>query len=94
MVGFCTISGLGNKDNNWNPESAYYYCGGAIIEGGHRTGGFHYSGVGDVIICEADLAVGVLRWKCNGNLIQQCTMPPQMKDKTLYLSILMLEDGD
>ena len=26
MVGFCTISGLGNKDNNWNPESAYYYC--------------------------------------------------------------------
>ena len=94
MVGFCTNAGLGNDRNFDHPESAYYYCYGYIYEGGNRTDGFPKSDVGDVIICEADLGAGVLRWKRNGNPLKECAVPPQMKGKTAYLSILMWNDGD
>ena len=47
-----------------------------------------------MIICEADLGAGVLRWKRNGNPLKECAVPPQMKGKTAYLSILMGDDGD
>jgi hypothetical protein len=93
-VGFCTNAGLGNTRNHLHPESAYYDCRGYIYEGGKYTFGFPQSGVGDVIICEADLGAGVLRWKRNGNPLKECAVPPQMKGKTAYLSILMIHDGD
>ncbi len=48
----------------------------------------------DVIICEADLASGKLRWHRNGNKFKECAVPAQMKGKTVYLSILMYHDGD
>ncbi len=47
----------------------------------------------DVIICEADLASGKLRWHRNGKKFKECDVPAQMKGKTVYLSILMYE-GD
>ena len=95
MVGFCTNAGLGNTYNFQHPESAYYVCHwGRIFEGGNGTSGFPASDVGDVIICEADLGAGVLRWKRNGNPLKECAVPPQMKGKTAYLSIIMLYDGD
>ncbi len=61
MVGFCTNAGLGNSDNHAHPESVYYYCWGMISEGVKCATGFAVSDVGDVIICEADLAAGKLR---------------------------------
>ena len=69
-------------------------CDGRIFEGGNWTDGFPKSGDGDVIICEADLGAGVLRWKRNGNPLKECAVPPQMKGKTAYLSIIMCNDGD
>ena len=69
-------------------------CYGQIWEGGKYTNGFPKSDVGDVIICEADLGAGVLRWKRNGNPLKECAVPPQMKGKTAYLSIIMYDDGD
>ena len=93
-MGFCTNAGLGNINNYRHPESAYYYCRGYIWEGGNRTDGFPASDVGDVIICEADSAAGVLRWKRNGNPLKECAVPPQMKGKTAYLSIIMYYAGD
>ena len=92
-MGFCTNAGLGNS-NSSNPESAYYSCYGSIWEGGKRTGSCRESGVGDVIICEADLASGVLRWQMDGDTFKECAVPAQMKDKPVYLSILMYHDGD
>jgi hypothetical protein len=93
-VGFCTNAGLGNSSNNHHPETAYYYCWGWIYEGGKKTDGFPESGVGDVIICEADLASGKLRWHRNGNTSKECAVPAQMKGKTAYLSIVMYNTGD
>jgi hypothetical protein len=29
MIGFCTEKGLGNIDNHYHAESAYYFCWGA-----------------------------------------------------------------
>ncbi len=94
-VGFCTNAGLGNSDNQRHPESAYYDCySGRIWEGGKYTGDFPKSAVGDVIICEADLASGKLRWHRNGDTIKERAVPAQMKGKPVYLSILMIVDGD
>ncbi len=93
-MGFCTNAGLGNF-NYRHPESAYYLCYGSIWEGGKQTAGiFPESVVGDVIICEADLASGKLRWHRNGDTFKECAVPAQMKDKPVYLSILMGVDGE
>ncbi len=47
-----------------------------------------------MIICEADLASKVLRWHRNGKKFKECAVPAQMKGKTVYLSIMMVNDGD
>ncbi len=47
-----------------------------------------------MIICEADLASGKLRWHRNGDMLKECAVPAQMKGKPVYLSIIMCEDGD
>ena len=70
FVGFCTNAGLGNMTSYGQPESAYYFSAGEIYEGGNRSDGFPKSGEGDVIICEEDLASGVLRWKRNGKMLK------------------------
>ncbi len=94
-MGFCTNAGLGKSYNYKHPESAYYYCrDGWIFEGGNYTDGFPKSVVGDVIICEADLASVKLRWHRNGNKFKECAVPAQMKGKPVYLSIVMMHDGD
>ncbi len=94
-MGFCTNAGLGNSNNYDHPESAYYYCyRGCIWEGGKGAAGFPESGIVDVIICEADLASGKLRWQKDGDTFKECAVPAQMKDKPVYLSILMCDDGD
>jgi hypothetical protein len=45
---------------------------------------------GDVF--EADLSAGVLRWWRNGDLLNECSVPEQMKDKTtfLYISLFLV----
>ena len=94
-MGFCTNAGWGNVNNFHHRESAYYDCQfGSIREGGNRYCGVPKSRDGDVIICEVNLAKGVLRWKKNGDLFRECAVPAQIKGKTLYLSILMYHDGD
>ena len=94
-MGFCTNAGLGNSRNYNHSESAYYdCCYGWIWEGGKGAAGFPESVVGDVIICEADLASGKLRWHRNGKTFKECDVPAQMKDKTVYFSIIMCDDRD
>ena len=66
LIGFCTNAGLGNRNNNASPESAYYDCAGYFIQAGNYTEFDGASGVGDVIDCEADLELGQLRWRRNG----------------------------
>ena len=92
-MGFCTNAGLGKGYASLS-ESAYYGIWGTIYEGGNITNGFLVSGEGDVIVCEADSASGVMRWKKNGDLFKECAVPAQMNGKTAYLSILMYHDGD
>ncbi len=47
-----------------------------------------------MVSCDADLISGVFRWKKDGKCLHECDVPPQMKGKTIYLSILMLSVGD
>ncbi len=69
-------------------------CWGRIYEGGKKTTGFPFSDVEDVIICEADLPSGKLRWQKNGDTFKECDVPLQMNGKTVYLSIIMSNTGD
>lgn len=92
FVGFCTNSGLGSINNCNNPESVYY--GGFFYEGGIRTDNLESFKIGEVIGCEADLKSGFLRWYKTGSLFKECKIPLQMKEKTIYLSVIMYESGD
>ena len=95
IVGFCSDAGLGNS-NFMQAEFAHRNCHtGWIYEGGTVTGyGLPGSVVDDLITCEANLTSGVLRWQVNGSPLYVCAVPPKMKEKTLYLSIIMMHDGD
>jgi hypothetical protein len=75
MIGFCTSAGLGIGNNQGQPESAYYFCGGYMREGGAQSSIGVVSTVGDVVEAEAELGAGVLRWWRNGALLKESAVP-------------------
>jgi hypothetical protein len=58
-----------------------------------KNQGISQISVGDVIICEASLASGVLKWQY-GNKFKEYPVPKQMRGKSIYLSIIMRDEGD
>ena len=84
---------MGNVDNYAHSESAYYNCWGYTYEGSKETAA-KKSSVGDIIECEADLVRNLLIWRNNDEILKECEVPPQMKGKPIYLSILMYNVGD
>lgn len=94
MVGFCTDSGLDKGNNYLNPQSAYYYCSGYFWIAGSKSDNSSTTGIRDVLDCEADLKMGVLRWWKNGSVLKECILPQQMNEKCCYLSVIMFNKGD
>jgi hypothetical protein len=94
FIGFCTIAGLGVLKNYERPESAYYWGHGAVRYGGVRIDPFPASVVGDIIECEADLRIGMFRWRRNGSLLTQFMLPEVMRGKAIYLSIIMRHNNN
>jgi hypothetical protein len=62
VVGFCTSSGNGKKDNHKNKESAYYSYSGWINVGGTPTFINTKAEVGDLIECEVDMKTLKMKW--------------------------------
>lgn len=94
MIGFCTDTGLGVKNNNSSPESAYYQCSGYFCRGGEYEEHNVVSKGGDTIECEVDLEVGLLRWRRNGLVLKDLGVPEKMRGKGAYLSLIMTNPGD
>ena len=66
MIGFCTKSGLGNIDNYFNAESAYYFCYGLLYKNGISKCRYEVTGAGCVVECWADLLGQKMRWRSGG----------------------------
>lgn len=49
---------------------------------------------GDTIECEADLEIGLLRWRRNGLILKDLGVPEKMRGKGVYLSLIMTNPGD
>jgi hypothetical protein len=96
MVGFCTEKGLGNIDNYSHAESVYYYCTGPgfFYEGGSGKQIDYGTVAGETVDCVADLASFKLSWWKKGNQITECFVPARMRNKPIYISIILWNTGD
>jgi hypothetical protein len=95
LIGFCTEKGLGNINNYLNAESAYYYCGGGTLwSGGSNKKIGIVTVVGETVECVADLVSSKLSWWKEGSQIAECVVPIGMKDKPIYISIILYSTGD
>jgi hypothetical protein len=95
-VGFCTTKGFGNNYNFYSPESVYYACWetGSVYEGGKEKKIDVASSNGDLIECQADINRNRVYWWKNGVLIVECPLPEKMREKSVYLSIILLYAND
>ena len=49
---------------------------------------------GDLIECQADIKRSRVYWWRNGGLIIECPLPEKMREKSVYLSIILLYAND
>jgi hypothetical protein len=95
IIGFCTETGLNTIDSWKVLESAYYFCGDQMISlNGVCNKVNVFCSNNDVVNCEADLERGRLCWSKNGNRIAECDLPVQMKNKPIYLSLMLCHSND
>jgi hypothetical protein len=96
MVGFCTEKGLGNIRNWGHAESAYYSCWGIgfLFEGGSSKKIDVDTIAGETVECVADFVSSKLSWWKKGSRIAECAVPVGMRNKPIYISILLLQTGD
>jgi hypothetical protein len=94
MIGYCTEKGLGNCNIHHQADSAYYYCNGYLYQGGSPK----QIGVGifgwETVECVADLPNYKLSWWKKGSPIAECTVPYGMRNKPIYISIMLYSTGD
>jgi hypothetical protein len=96
LIGFCTEKGLGNINNFKHAESAYYQCYSPayLCEGGSEKRTDVVIVVGETVECVADLASCKLSWWKNGSQFAECAVPAGMRNKPIYISILLVYAGE
>lgn len=94
MFGFTANSTIGTSAISYvNKESVFYCCHGHFFQTGVGME-LDACGDNDEIDLEADLSQKKLRWRKNGTLLREIDVPKTMKDRTLYMAMLMNYEGE